>query len=107
MPMTRRDTILKWIAYLAALAVTAVVNYYVLGPLPIPLPLLLPVLAVAINSFKLNTFVKTDTFALPTGEMWAGFDNFIKGMAGTMADYEIVSISETPLMDVYKMKVVD
>ena len=40
----------------------------------------LPVLAVAINSFKLNTFVKTDTFALPTGEMWAEFDNFIKGM---------------------------
>ena len=40
----------------------------------------LPVLAVVINSFKLNTFVKTDTFAMPTGEMWAGFDNFIKGM---------------------------
>ncbi len=40
----------------------------------------LPVLAVLINSFKLNTFVKTDTFALPTGEMWAGMDNFIKGM---------------------------
>ncbi len=40
----------------------------------------LPVLAVVINSFKLNTYVKTDTFALPTGEMWAGFDNFIKGM---------------------------
>ncbi len=40
----------------------------------------LPVLAVVINSFKLNTFVKTDTFALPTGEMWAGFQNFIKGM---------------------------
>ena len=40
----------------------------------------LPVLAVVLNSFKLNTFVKTDTFALPTGEMWAGFDNFIKGM---------------------------
>ncbi len=35
------------------------------------------------------------------------YDNFIKGMAGTMADYEIMSISETPLMDVYKMKVVD
>ncbi len=35
------------------------------------------------------------------------YDNFIKGMAGTMADYEIVQISETPLMDVYKMKVVD
>jgi len=40
----------------------------------------LPVLAVLINSFKLNTFVKTDTFALPTGEMWAGVQNFVKGM---------------------------
>ena len=40
----------------------------------------LPVLTVVLNSFKLNTFVKTDTFALPAGEMWAGFSNFIKGM---------------------------
>ncbi len=40
----------------------------------------LPVLTVVINSFKVNTFVKTDTFALPFGEMWAGFKNFIKGM---------------------------
>ena len=40
----------------------------------------LPVLTVVVNSFKLNTFVKTDTFAMPTGEMWAGFSNFIKGM---------------------------
>ena len=40
----------------------------------------LPVLSVVINSFKYNTFVKTDTFALPVGEMWAGFQNFIKGM---------------------------
>ena len=40
----------------------------------------LPVVAVVINSFKLNTFVKTDTLALPTGNMWAGFENFIKGM---------------------------
>ena len=39
-----------------------------------------PVLMVVINSFKLNTFVKTDTFALPTGEMYAGLDNFIKGI---------------------------
>lgn len=47
MPMTRRDTILKWTAYLLALGLTAVVNYYILGRLPIALPLLLPVLAVA------------------------------------------------------------
>lgn len=32
-------------------------------------------------------------------------DNFIEGMKGTMADYEVVSITETPLMDVYKVKV--
>lgn len=40
----------------------------------------LPVLAVVINSFKVNTFVKTNTFDLPTGEMNAGFSNFVKGM---------------------------
>ena len=40
----------------------------------------LPVLMATINSFKLNTYVKTDTFALPVGEMWAGFANFVKGM---------------------------
>ena len=40
----------------------------------------LPVITVVLNSFKLNTFVKTDTFAIPRGEMWAGFQNFIKGM---------------------------
>lgn len=47
MPMTRHDTILKWTAYLLALLATAVVNYYVLGPMPMALPLLLPILAVA------------------------------------------------------------
>ncbi len=40
----------------------------------------LPVLTVVINSFKLNTFVKTETFALPNEESSAGFGNFIKGM---------------------------
>ncbi len=47
-----------------------------------------PVLMVVVNSFKLNTFVKTDTFALPTGEMYAGLDNFIKGM--TFGNYPFV-----------------
>ena len=41
---------------------------------------ILPVAMVGINSFKVNTFVKTDTFAWPSGESFAGFDNFIKGM---------------------------
>lgn len=35
------------------------------------------------------------------------YDNFIEGMKGTMADYEIVSITESPLMDVYKVKLGD
>lgn len=48
----------------------------------------LPVLTVVINSFKLNTFVKTDTFAMPFGEMWAGFENFIKGM--TFGNYPFI-----------------
>ena len=44
-----------------------------------------PVLMVLLNAFKLNSFVKTNTFALPFGEMWAGFQNFVKGM--TMGNY--------------------
>lgn len=32
------------------------------------------------------------------------YDRFMEGMKGTMADFEIVSITETPLMDVYPAK---
>ena len=39
-----------------------------------------PGFMVLLNSFKLTTFVKTDTSAWFTEESWAGFDNFIKGM---------------------------
>ena len=39
-----------------------------------------PVLMVLLNSFKGNTFVKTETFAWFTKESFVGFDNFIKGM---------------------------
>lgn len=31
-------------------------------------------------------------------------NSFMEGMKGTMADFEIQSISETPIMDVYKVK---
>ena len=48
----------------------------------------LPVLSVVINSFKLNTFVKTDTFALPFDDMWAGIENFKKGM--TFGNYPFI-----------------
>lgn len=29
------------------------------------------------------------------------YDNFVDGMKGTMGDFELVSLNETPLMDVY------
>ena len=41
---------------------------------------ILPVLAVVVNSFKLNTYVKTETFALPAAESFAGWANYIKGV---------------------------
>ena len=50
---------------------------------------ILPVLAVVLNSFKLNTFVKTNTFDLPNAESFAGFANFIKGM--TFGNYPFVN----------------
>jgi len=40
----------------------------------------LPIVCVTINSFKLNTYVKTETFALPTAESFAGWSNFVTGM---------------------------
>ena len=39
-----------------------------------------PVAMVVVNSFKKNTFVKTETFKFPTAESFAEFDNFITGM---------------------------
>lgn len=39
----------------------------------------LPVLVVLLNSFKANTFVKTETFALPSGESFVGAANYING----------------------------
>ena len=39
-----------------------------------------PVFMVLLNSFKGNTFVKTETFAFLTSESFVGFDNFITGM---------------------------
>ena len=39
-----------------------------------------PVFMVLLNSFKANTFVKTDTFAWFTEKSFVGFDNFVKGV---------------------------
>ncbi len=32
------------------------------------------------------------------------YENFLDGMKGTMADFELVSLAETPIMDVYPAK---
>ena len=41
---------------------------------------MMPIVIVLINSFKANSFVNTDTFALPNAESFVGWDNYIKGM---------------------------
>lgn len=40
----------------------------------------MPIIEVAINSFKANAYVNTDTFALPDEESFVGFANYVKGM---------------------------
>lgn len=45
----------------------------------------LPILTVVLNSFKLNTYVKTETFALPNAQSFAGFQNFETGI--TLGNY--------------------
>ncbi len=50
---------------------------------------------------------KTTSLILVAASDFKGaYDNFMNGMKGTMADFEITSIAETPLMDVYRMEVV-
>ena len=41
---------------------------------------LIPIFEVLINSFKENSFVNTDTFALPNADSFVGWANYIKGM---------------------------
>lgn len=41
---------------------------------------IMPIVEVAINSFKANAFVNTDTFALPNSQSFVGWDNYVKGM---------------------------
>ena len=34
----------------------------------------------------------------------SAYDNFMEGMKGTMADFDLVALTETPIMDVYAAK---
>ncbi|MBQ7933903.1 MAG: carbohydrate ABC transporter permease, partial [Lachnospiraceae bacterium] len=49
---------------------------------------ILPILQVLNNSFKYNAYVNTDTFSLPDGESFAGWDNYLKGL--TFGNYPFV-----------------
>lgn len=43
-------------------------------------------------------------FMVQASNIQEAIDNFNEGMKGTMADYDIVAVLETPIMDVYKVK---
>ncbi len=40
----------------------------------------LPIVIVLMNSFKANSYVNTETFALPNAASFVGVDNYVKGM---------------------------
>lgn len=48
---------------------------------------------------------KTSVLTLvQASEFQKAVDNFMENMKGTMADFEIASVTETPIMDVYPVK---
>ena len=60
---------------------------------------LIPIFEVVINSFKSNSFVNLDPFALPNEESYVGFANYIKGM--TFGNYPFLkSVSYSRLITV-------
>ena len=62
---------------------------------------------VALITIDEKTAVEKRTVSqiLVAGSSFKGaFDNFMEGMKGTMADFELVSLAETPLIDVYNAK---
>jgi hypothetical protein len=55
---------------------------------------------------KTQTEKRTANYMLVQAANFRGaLDRFVEGMKGTMADYEIASIQETPLLDVFPFEV--
>lgn len=50
---------------------------------------ILPILIVVMNSMKTNTAINMDAFALPNGETYVGFSNYVNGM--TFGNYPFYS----------------
>ena len=42
-----------------------------------------PIILVVINSFKNKAFISRDTFSIPTGESFVGFENYARGIQRT------------------------
>lgn len=49
----------------------------------------------------------TAVFMVQASDFKNAYDNFMQGMKGTMADFEIIGITETPIMDVFKAKLAE
>lgn len=45
-----------------------------------------------------------NTMMVQASDMKSALEGLLKGMSGTMADYEVASITETAIMDVYKFE---
>ena len=59
---------------------------------------LIPIFEVLMNSFKANSFVNTDTFALPNSESFVGFANYIFSFFNIVFGANIDLIIESPQM---------
>lgn len=46
-------------------------------------------------------------FMVQASDFKGAYDNFMQGMKGTMADFEIIGITETAIMDVFKAKLTE
>lgn len=49
--------------------------------------------------------VHTQQILVQANNFKHAYDNFIGGMRGTMADYELLSLAETPILEVYEAKI--
>lgn len=49
----------------------------------------------------------TTVFMVQASDFKGAYDNFMQGMKDTMADFEIISIAETAIMDVFKAKLTE
>lgn len=61
---------------------------------------LAPIFIVLINSFKSNFYISEEPFTLPSGETFAGFENFIKGF--TQSDF-IKALANSAFITVFSV----